>query len=801
MPNERDVSYLADAMTRMANGQERPMDPSVQRTTQDPEQFFGPGQTGQLGPLSPPPPFPLGGDPRQFQYRPGWNLPSIPKDLRPVDPDLLRTLADSYDLLRKCIEIRKFEVASLQWDIVPREKSKKRAAEKAKELSGLINEIKQVFMYPEAYLEETPTGFVRKPIRTWQEWISALLEDHFVLDAMTIYPRPKRNGELLALERIDGATIKPLLTIDGRVPTPPAPAYQQYIYGMPRASFTLKQLYYKPRNVRNNTPYGFSHVEQALIHINLALRTQMWYSAYFTHGSIPEGLLGMPDSWTPDQMWSFIERLNETVAGNPAALRQFLPAPSGTSWIPLKEFSMNDSLISYVVTMTCAIMDIQPMELGFMPLHGGAGLGGKGWAEEQNLIHRRKSLVPLARWLEDIFTQIIHDWWGDRGGYDLEFSFNAIRDMEDYERDKNDIELIKSGVKSLDEVVMERGGEPPGVGRMFVVGSNVLFEPDLVYGSKHGAGALGLIKGGGPLPEEGNGGKTEPQADDVDRSDGLENLIRALLTKAADDDQETDDEGDDEEEDVDESDASETKEEEVDFIAWFLPWLLRMAASARRTLATGTLNYTLPVSPAVLEGLSPSEDDVQELADHIFDLRRAAYTKAINKQLSDLDLDPIDTVTDPDVLENLRRVAEQNARSILENWWRDAANHVEVLRAQGLNGKELVDALIEWMEDRAAFKAKQVAVTEAYGSFTDAYADFQERNGLYKDAQYWVVPGSAVCERCKELIRGGPYTKKQAIKIMRMLPLHPLCVHHIAVEYGRGLDEINIDNLWTGGEG
>jgi hypothetical protein len=541
---------LTDMASRLAQGQDRPMDASINDDVSSPEQWYGPDRMGSFGPLSPMSPSPLGGDPRQWEYKPAWNLPTSPNSDRGSDTTFLRTIADTYDLLRKCIEIRKFEMCSLDWDIIPKEKNKKKAAQIHDQNADLINEIKAFFTYPEAYIDEANGSLVRKPIRTFDEWLSALLEDYFVIDAMTIYPRPKRNGELLSLERVDGSTIKPLLTIDGRVPIPPAPAYQQYLYGMPRASLSLKQLYYKPKNVRNHTPYGFSHVEQAMTHINLALRTETWYTSYFTHGSIPEGLLTMPDSMTPDQMWNFVDRLNQ-VAGNPKAMRQFMPVPHGSSWLNLKDFTFNEALVNYIVTMTCAIMDIQPMELGFGPLHGSQGLGGAGFSDGQEVIHHRKSLIPLGRWLEGIFTQLIHDWWGI---YDLEFSFVTLRDITDIEQDKLDIDLVKSGLKSIDEYVMEKGGEPPGIGRMMVVGSEIFFEPDLVQGTKEGMASLIEQP---PTPEEPPDDNRPPEDNNNDQqqedtqappeedsTNGLAKLVTALLLKS-NHDQENDDDSDD----------------------------------------------------------------------------------------------------------------------------------------------------------------------------------------------------------------------------------------------------------------
>ena len=39
--------------------------------------------------------------------------------------------------------------------------------------------------------------------------------------------------------------------------------------------------------------------------VNIALRRQLWQLDYFTEGSIPDALIGVPQGWTPDQIKQF----------------------------------------------------------------------------------------------------------------------------------------------------------------------------------------------------------------------------------------------------------------------------------------------------------------------------------------------------------------------------------------------------------------------------------------------------------------------------------------------------------------
>ena len=195
-------------------------------------EFFGPGQ-----PLPPVAQEQAKG--RAFDYRYGVNLSTRPRDAEPVSFEQMRALADAYDLLRLIIETRKDQIVALPWVIRPRD-------EEAETDDG-AKAITQFLRFPD---QEHP----------WDTWLRMLLEDLFVLDAPTIYPRMNRGGTLYALELVDGATIKRILDGTGRTPTPPDPAYQQVIKGLPAVDYSRDELLYLPRNPRTNRVYGYSPV-------------------------------------------------------------------------------------------------------------------------------------------------------------------------------------------------------------------------------------------------------------------------------------------------------------------------------------------------------------------------------------------------------------------------------------------------------------------------------------------------------------------------------------------------------------
>ena len=149
-------------------------------------------------------------------------------------------------------------------------------------------------------------------------FLKALLEQVFVYDALSVLMRPRwgkglgrglLGSDLDSFELVDGATIRPLLNLHGGVPRPPAPAWQQYLKGVPRSDFTTMwnerdieeaglrgaeaaafrndQMLYLPTNPRANTPYGFGATEQALIVIMTGLRKQAYQLEYYSEGTVP----------------------------------------------------------------------------------------------------------------------------------------------------------------------------------------------------------------------------------------------------------------------------------------------------------------------------------------------------------------------------------------------------------------------------------------------------------------------------------------------------------------------------------
>jgi len=712
----------------------------------------------QMGPGEPAENFPLGGEPRQWVYRVGWNFPTTPDTDRGISGMLLRMLADSFWLLRRCIEIRKAEICGLDWEIVPRGRNGRERRENGEKHEALMRELKDFFRYPESYysfvtsdedwVEFQPGGFVtdrseweRRGLVDWGDWLNAVLEDYFVGDWVSIWPQRTLGNEMLGLRRVDGEHIKALLDLDGRVPPPPMPAFQQYLYGVPRASWAADEFYFMPRNVRNMTPYGYSHVQQALILINLGLKFDQWNTAAYTESTIPMGLLESAPGQTAQQIKDVADWLNGQVQG--LAQRQMVyPVPSGTKWQAIKPFVFDEKFAMYLIETVCGCMDVQPQELGFAPSR--ASLGGAGFAEQQAKIQKRKGLLPLARWLERKFTRIINDQWHGVGGEFLEFRFQDLMDDDEQAKIAQNAAAIKSGQVSLDQILEENGQGGIGVGHIIETEQAVIFADkgyalvangtvvELPFLEKHG-------KPSAPSPVTGDPKASAPP----------------LAGKGA----------------SGETPGTREREKEV-LMAWLAVWKSKAERAAVQS----------PDRPEMArDALRLTDAEELELA-RILDgrLRRPVYEDAIRhiREREGVPDGPWAAATPSDLF-RLTTQSQTRMQGIANTYHTDLSRAYDDLLAgesadRSESARRILDLLVLWVLKHIVWKGEEIAATEATEAQAQAERDFAVQNpAVLRQWRWQAVMDEKTCDVCAGLDgqvidANGP-----------MPPAHPNCRCHL----------------------
>lgn len=386
---------------------------------------WGPGQ-----PIAPN--NPVGEEPRQFEYMIGQNIVQRPRSTEAISFETMRAIIENYDVAQMAIEVRQDELRNLDWNIVPYDEE---------ETDKYANEIKQVRQF-----FEKPDGHM-----LFDDFQNMLAYDWLAFDALTIYPHLTKGGKLGALEPIDGTTITPMIDYYGRLPEVPAPAFVQWVNGLPWTWLNRDQLIYRPHRKRTNKLYGFAPVEWMLQTINTDIRYQLYFLQYFTEGSVPEAWINAPQNMNDPQQIKQLQQMYDAVmTGDQSQKHKVKFIPFGSNVHEAKDVKFDVKFPEFMLHKACAAWKVTPAELGFTEKVN------KSSGETQENVQFRRSIRPSAKFFEGIYTGIIHKYFGYTN---LRFKFLNLDEQEDMlmmaQRDEI---YIKNAVISPDEVRVQRLG-------------------------------------------------------------------------------------------------------------------------------------------------------------------------------------------------------------------------------------------------------------------------------------------------------------------------------------------------------
>ncbi|MDH2310352.1 phage portal protein [Methylobacterium brachiatum] len=443
---------------------------------------------------------------RRFDYPTGYNLNTTARAYEPVSFAQLRRLADGYDLLRLVIETRKDQAARMKWAIKPRDAGKSAAAKVA-----------------------AVTAFLARPdgIHPWTDWLRMGLEDVLVLDAWSNFKQRSRAGDLLALEPIDGATIKPILAEDGRVPLPWVQggetvwpeAYQQILKGLPAVNYTARELLYRPRNLRTDRVYGFSPVEQVMTTVNIALRRQVMTLEYFTSGSVPDALIGVPETWGPDQIATYQTYWDSLFTDNLAARRRARFVPGKVALHQTSEPQLKGEFDEWLSRVVCFAFSISPQAL--------IKQMNRASADTQKEIAEEEGLAPLLDWIKVVLDDVIAD---DLAAPELEFAWQEDEQIDEAKQSERLRGLTAGGLMRLNEgrkiLGLDPDPSPAADTLMVLTGAGLVpIDANTLEGKKAALDAFG--------PPPGANGFGNSGQDAEDRGDDQTDAVTKLLAKFA----------------------------------------------------------------------------------------------------------------------------------------------------------------------------------------------------------------------------------------------------------------------------
>jgi hypothetical protein len=372
--------------------------------------------------------------PREWDYPVGINIEYWPAQLQKFG--MLRALAGSWGILATIIEARIDEIISLPW------------AFKLKDEGGDSDNdprIKQL------------NDFFKKPDRKrpYAIWMRMLFRDRYEIDAATCFIRRNAlEGEPYALEALDGGTIKPLVDDEGRIPDFPQPAYQQIIKGLPFNNFTERDLLYMPNRPRTNLPiFGYPEVEQVMLEATEGIRKTLYQLNFWQEGTIPDVMLGVPDTWTPEQIAMWQASFDALLAGNAELKSKVRFIPGGMKPFELKGSAgelLKCDYDEWITRIICFAFRMDPKPFVKDP-------EPKANAEQLAQTMRAQGLNAEMTWWSNFINQIIELGWG---WTDIEHRFDQNEEVAATDQATIDAGDMKVGALTVNERRMRNGLEP-----------------------------------------------------------------------------------------------------------------------------------------------------------------------------------------------------------------------------------------------------------------------------------------------------------------------------------------------------
>lgn len=471
-PGAQTTSYSTEYLQALAQRQQfsgamnpLPRDPNLNAP-------FGPGQPLLSAPISPL--LPSGRPaPRQWEYPVSWNLQTSTTRLVPWS--VLRDVSDQVSVVRSCIDTCKATITSLDWSFsIDSRRARALAKRSGTSNHEVIVDLQDKFADDIERLHQWWT----RPNRGWTftEWLSAVLEDELVCDAVALYPRMSLGGDLLGVEHVDASTIKPLLDERGATPIPPLAAYQQILFGFPRGDLSATPnedidgeyadavygpigfrgartdtLIYKVRNRRTQGPYGFSPVEASLPAVDLWLKRWDWLRSEYTAGVTPEMIVKVAGNMTPEQLRQYEAVFNDDLSGRSDERHRarFLPDGFDPSYPDNAGNKFASDLDLHIIRLICAAFGVLPTSLGFTPNRGVGSMGASGHHQGEQDAQLERSTKPRASWVVDLINEISVNYLGMPP--EVTFGFHGLDD-EDEQKKATLLEgYVNNGLMVLNE--------------------------------------------------------------------------------------------------------------------------------------------------------------------------------------------------------------------------------------------------------------------------------------------------------------------------------------------------------------
>jgi|GEM_PF-2606414 len=330
------------------------------------------------------------GGPRQWAYPVGGNIYTQPRANESVGFEQLRNVAALAYGVQLCERVIFRIIQRLEIAITP----------KAQYLDSADDASKPQWTEPAKYMQE----WLQEPDHRGtdlNDWLVAATRDLLEIDALGIYHRPTRNGNLYGLELVAGDTIAIRYDAGGRIALPPAPAFQQVVYGSPGLLFSSNEMDYIKEIHRTDNLYGVSPVESVLLTVNQALRKQSYDLRRYTDGATPTGVLQTSNAalfnLTAEQIQGFEMMWNAILAGNDQLRHRTKVVPPGFTFQSLQENAIATDFDRWLLNIIVAAFGLTMDEIAMTET------SNRSVGESQEHVIYRNAVQPrtalLARYM------------------------------------------------------------------------------------------------------------------------------------------------------------------------------------------------------------------------------------------------------------------------------------------------------------------------------------------------------------------------------------------------------------------
>jgi len=341
---------------------------------------------------------------------------------------MLRQISKVDALTRICITAIKKSVSQSKWRIVPEE-----GVELTPELKKRIDIFTTLFRTQNDNNENM------------RLLLDRTLEDLLALDAAVIEKVYDPEGNLVGLNSVDGATIRPVYNIYGNLGDP---AYKQYINNDVVANFQKDELLYIMQNPQNdvyNFGYGLSPIESILLMVQASLQADLHNAKAFSEDNIPPGILDLGDI-SETEVSKFKAVWDATVLKNTHKLKM-VGSPEGIKYIPFQNNNKDMQYVEYtdwLSRMKLAAFGLSSIDANILQDVN------RSTAESQEAISNSRGVRSIKCLFEEFFTREILN--SGEESY-LKFIFEEAVSLEDKKKQAEIDKInIESGVITPDEI-------------------------------------------------------------------------------------------------------------------------------------------------------------------------------------------------------------------------------------------------------------------------------------------------------------------------------------------------------------